>query len=128
MFVVIIFVWHGLAGTWAAGAVIVLRLMTAVGLATLVTMTTRLTDLVAVVTWALTPLRRLGLSTRAVEISIALVIRFTPVLAMKGAQLVSAWRARSPRRPSPRILMPMVILAIDDAEYVAEALRARGGV
>jgi biotin transport system permease protein len=56
------------------------------------------------------------------------VIRFTPVLASKGAQLAQSWRARSAKRLSWRIVMPMTLLAIDDAEYVAEALKARGGV
>ena len=127
-FLAVVALWHALTATPSEGAIIALRLLTAVGFANLLTMTTRLTDLIATVAWLLAPLRRFGLQTRALEIAIALVIRFTPVLAEKGAQLAQSWRARSAKRLSWRIVMPMTLLAIDDAEYVAEALKARGGV
>ncbi|MFD0860270.1 energy-coupling factor transporter transmembrane protein EcfT [Roseovarius aquimarinus] len=127
-FLAIIGLWHALTGTPGAGAVIALRLVTAVGLANLVTMTTRLSDMIGVVQWLAAPLRRAGIGTRPLELGIALVIRFTPMLAAKGAQLARAWRARSARRASWRIITPFALCAIDDAEHVAEALRARGGL
>ncbi len=127
-FLAIIALWHVVTATPATGAVIALRLVTAVGLATLVTMTTRLSDMIAVVSWLVGPLRRFGVNTRALELGIALVIRFTPMLAGKGRQLARAWRARSPRRPGWRIVTPFALCAIDDAEHVAEALKARGGL
>jgi len=127
-FVVVICVWHLVTGTPALGAVIALRMVTAVGLANLVTMTTRLSDMVGVVKWLATPLRKLGMNTRAIELGIALVVRFTPVLGDKGAHLVRAWSARSHRRAGWRIILPFTVLAIDDAERVALALRARGGL
>ena len=127
-FLAIIALWHILTATPTLGAVIALRLLTAVGLANLVTMTTRLSDMIAVVRWLATPLRRFGVNTRALEIGIALVIRFTPALAGKGAQLTQSWRARSKRRLGWRIILPFAVLAIDDADHVAEALKARGGL
>ncbi|MDX1784914.1 MAG: energy-coupling factor transporter transmembrane component T [Roseovarius sp.] len=127
-FLAIIFLWHLITQTPEQGAVIALRLLTAVGLANLVTMTTRLSDMIAVIRWLATPLRRLGLSTAALELSIALVIRFTPALAAKGGQLAQSWRARSRRRPGWRIILPFALLALDDADHVAEALKARGGI
>jgi biotin transport system permease protein len=105
-----------------------LRLAAAVGLANLVTMTTRLDDRTDVVLRLLSPLGRLGIRTAPIGFAMALVIRFTPVLFAKAGTLVDAWRARSPRRPGWQILMPITLLAIDDAEHVAEALRARGGL
>ena len=127
-FVALIVIWHWVAGDLEQGAAIALRVLTAVGFACLVTMVTRLTDLMAVMTWLLAPLRRFGLPTRAMELALALVIRFTPVLALKGEALAQSWRARSAKRPSWRIVMPLTVLALDDAEYVAEALKARGGI
>ncbi len=127
-FLAIIVVWHIVTATPAQGAVIALRLVTAVGLANLVTMTTRLSDMIGVVRWLAAPLRRFGVSTRALELGIALVIRFTPMLAGKGTQLARAWRARSARRPGWRIVLPFTLCAIDDAEHVADAIKARGGV
>lgn len=127
-FVAVIALWHLFTGTPGAGVVIALRLLSAVGLANLVTMTTRLSDMIDVVRWCAAPLRRVGMNTRALELGIALVIRFTPALAGKGAQLSRAWRARAARRVGWRIVLPFTLLALDDAEHVADALRARGGL
>ena len=127
-FAVIILLWHFITDDFANGAVIVVRMITAVGLANLVTMTTKLSDMIQVVRWLCTPLRRFGVQTRSVELAIALVVRFTPVLAQKGQTLALAWKARAARRLGWRVITPFAVLAIDDAEHVAEALRARGGL
>lgn len=127
-FLLLIALWHGATGQWQAGLAIALRLLAALALANFVTMTSRLTDMIAVLTGLLAPLRRIGLRTRAVELAIAMVLRFTPMLTENGRRLAQSWRARSPRRPGWRIVMPMVALALDDADQVAEALRARGGI
>ncbi|WP_353476307.1 CbiQ family ECF transporter T component (plasmid) [Salipiger sp. H15] len=127
-FLALIAVWHAATGQVAEGIAVALRLMAALGLANFVTMTTRLTDMVAVASFLLAPLRRFGLSTRALELSVALVVRFTPSIARKGGLLTEAWRARSARRAGWQVVMPLAALAIDDAEHVAEALRARGGL
>lgn len=127
-FVAMIVLWHVILGEADVGIAIALRMVTAVGLANLVTMTTRLSDLMGVVRWLCAPLRRFGISTTMIEVAVALVIRFTPVLADKGQVLHQAWRARAARRVGWRIVLPFAVLAIDDAEHVAEALRARGGL
>ena len=127
-FVVLILGWHVFTAEIAQGGMIALRMITAVGLANLVTMTTTLEGFMQVVRAVTAPLRLLGLNTRAVELSVALVIRFTPVLADKGTMLRQSWQARAVRKPGWRILLPFMVLAIDDAEHVAEALRARGGM
>ena len=127
-FVLVIVAWHFIISDLVIGLVIVLRMLTAVALANLVTMTTRLSDMMGVVRWLTAPMRVFGVRTEGLELAIALVVRFTPVLATKGQMLAMAWRARSVRRVGWRIITPFAVLAIDDAEHVAEALRARGGV
>lgn len=127
-FIVLVLVWHVVTGAPADGAMIALRMLNAVALANLVTMTTTLDGMMGVVRWLLTPLRALGLNLRAVELAVALVIRFTPVLAAKGRMLALAWRARARRRAGWRVIVPFMVLALDDADHVAEALRARGGL
>ena len=127
-FVLVLLAWHLFTGDFAGGAVIVLRMSTAVALANLVTMTTRLEDMQALVLWLLRPLRRVGVRGGAIALAMAMVVRFIPVLTGKGRKLAEAWRARSPRRAGWRIVMPLVVLAVDDAEHVADALRARGGI
>jgi biotin transport system permease protein len=126
-FVGIVLVWHLWIAAPAAGATVVLRLVAAVGAANLVTMTTRLTDMIAVIEWLARPFGRAGLSPRLIALAIALAIRFIPVLSVRAFQLSEAWRARSPRRSRWPLLVPVTLAALDDADHVAEALRARGG-
>ncbi|WP_375753845.1 energy-coupling factor transporter transmembrane component T family protein [Vibrio sp. HN007] len=127
-FILIVAIWHLWTSEIALGATIIIRLISAVALANLVTMTTRLSDMIDVVRFLATPFQRLGLNTKALELSIALVIRMTPVLISKGQNLSWAWRARSNRRSGWRVILPFTVLALDDADHVAEALRARGGL
>ncbi|MFD1157645.1 energy-coupling factor transporter transmembrane component T family protein [Roseovarius aestuarii] len=126
-FALVVAVWHLWSGEIATGATVILRLVSAVALANLVTMTTRLSDMIDVLHGLSRPLRRFGLRPRVLELAIALVIRLTPVLLQKGTLLSEAWQARSRRRSGWRIILPFTVLALDDAEHVAEALRARGG-
>lgn len=127
-FVALVIAWHVALQDMMAGIVIALRLLAAVALANLVTMTTRFDDLVDLAMWLLTPLQRLGVSTAPLGFAIVLVIRFVPVLMARAQGLMEAWRARSPRRAGWQVALPLTLLAIDDAEQVAEALRARGGL
>mgnify|MGYP005990029761 FL=1 len=127
-FVVMVMVWHGITQEIALGGAISLRILNAVALANLVTLTTKLSDMIGVIRFLTTPLRRFGLRTQQIELGIALVVRFTPVLTEKGTHLSNAWRARSPKRPKWHIVAPFAVLAIDDAEYVADAIKARGGI
>lgn len=127
-FVAIVLLWHLLTGDVRSGAVIVLRMVSVVALANLVTMTTRLTQMTDLIERLLTPLRARGVRTDALALAIALVIRATPALIEKGRNLTDAWRARTRRRLSWRIVAPFTLLAIDDADHIAEALRARGAL
>lgn len=126
-FLAILGIWHIATATYREGAEFALLLLTSVGLANLVTMTTALSEMIAVIRWLATPLRWFGLNTRALELAIALVIRILPRLVENGQLLSDAWRARSPRRPKWRVVVPLTLLALDDADHLAEALRARGG-
>ena len=126
-FLALLALWHGITGDIAQGTAIALRLITAVACANLVTMTTRLSDMLATLDRAATPLTRMGLPTRRLTLAIALTIRFIPVLADRIDALRAAWSARSPRRPGWRILIPAALAALDEADHVAESLRARGG-
>lgn len=125
-FVALILLWHLWQGEGAAGAAIALRMLAALAAANLVTLTTRLSDLLAVAEGLCRPLAPL-LPPRRLALAFALVIRFLPAMALHLAHLRQAWSARSPRRPGWRILVPAVLSALDDADHAAEALRARGG-
>jgi biotin transport system permease protein len=125
-FAAVIVVWHLWTGDLRGGSVILMRMFAAVAAANLVTMTTRLSDMLAVFETLARPLAPV-LPPRRVALAFALVIRFLPTLADRMAQIAEAFRARSPRRPGWRVLVPATLAALDDADHAAEALRARGG-
>lgn len=126
-FAAIALLWHLWIGAPWGAVTVILRLGATVGLANAVTMTTQLAQIIAVVTRAARPLQRLGLSPKILGLSVALVIRFLPVMLLRFTQICEAWRMRSPRKPGWRVLVPTLLAALDDADRVAEALRARGG-
>lgn len=126
-FVLLVGLWHLWLGDYAAGAAVILRMLAAVAAANFVTMTTPLSAMMAVMERLARPFAPLGLSPRVLALAVALVIRFVPVMIARLAQIGEGWRARSARRPGWRILPPAALAALDDAERVAEALRARGG-
>ena len=126
-FVALVALWQvWLGAPWAAFPIIA-RLGAAVGLANAVTMTTELAEILALLTRLARPSARLGVKPQVLALCVALVIRFVPVMLLRYAQIALAFRARSPRRPGWRILMPVLLATLDDADRVAEALRARGG-
>jgi biotin transport system permease protein len=125
-FALVAVLWHLWRGTPVEGAGVLLRMAAAVMAANLVTMTTRLDDMIAALTRALSSLRPL-IPPRRLALALALAIRFVPDLMQSAARLAEAWRARSPRRPFHRLLPPLTLAAIDTADHAAEALRARGG-
>lgn len=124
----VLLVWHLVTGDAVRGAVITLRMVTLIALANLVTMTTTLGEMTDLVRALTSPLRRIGVRTQALDTAIPLVIRFTPVLIERANALAEAWRARSPRRPGWRLMLPLLLGSLDDADHVSEALRARGGL
>ena len=126
-FLLLLGVWHAWTDDLRQGLTIALRLTVAVAAANLVTMTTRLSDMLVVMETLLTPLARIGVPPRRVALTFALVIRFIPVLSDRLTRISESFTARSHRKPRWRILVPATLAALDDADHVAEALRARGG-
>ncbi|MFV0408555.1 MAG: energy-coupling factor transporter transmembrane component T family protein [Paracoccus sp. (in: a-proteobacteria)] len=127
-FVVLVGLWHLWTGEIAIGAILIMRMVTVVALANFVTMTTNLSDMMDVMHLLARPLAPIGLKPQVLTLTIALVIRMIPVLVLKSAQLTGAWRARSVKPAGWRIVLPLTVLALDDTDHIAEALRARGGV
>ncbi len=125
-FVVIVVLWHLWTAEVAAGIAILLRMVTAVALANFLTMTTRLSDMLVVFERLARPLSPV-LPPRRLALAFALVIRFIPVMLDRMGLIRQSWSARSPRPSRWRVMVPATLAALDDADRVAEALRARGG-
>ena len=125
-FGLVLLVWGWWDDRLGQGALIALRLATLVAAANLVTMTTRLSEMLALFEWLARPFARI-LPPRRMALAFALVIRFIPEMAAAVSRLRDAWRARSRRGPGWRIIVPVMLAALDNADHAADALRARGG-
>jgi biotin transport system permease protein len=124
-FVLVIGGWHLFRGTPEAGMAITLRMLTMFAAATLMLLTTRFDALLSAFAGLLRPLARLGLPVDRIALALAMTVRFVPVLAGRADDLARAWRARSARKPRHRLLAPLALAALDEADHAAEALRAR---
>lgn len=122
---VIIFGLHGLMGDWALGASAVARLVMMVLLADLVTMTTTMQAMMQALMPLLRLLRPFGVNPRKLSLAVSLVVRFVPVLSTNWQARSDAWRVRTGRRASWRLVGPFVTETLRMADQVADALDAR---
>lgn len=118
-----------LAQVWladlAAAALIVLRLAALLLLASLLTLTTRVSDLIATLERILSPLRPLGVDPERVSLAISLAIRFVPALGSVLSEIREAQRARGLDRHPLALLVPLLVRTLKMADEVAEAIDAR---
>ena len=129
-FLLALLVVHALTTDVASGAQTVLRLLTLVLAAAVVTATTRVTEMVAVVEWLCAPLRLVGGRPQRVGLLIAMALRFIPVLVERADRIRAAQAARggAPRgvRALRTTVAPLLVQLLQMAHDVSEALDARG--
>ncbi|WP_417687211.1 energy-coupling factor transporter transmembrane component T family protein [Roseibium sp.] len=123
----IIFALHALTGDWLTGFTAILRLVAMVLAANLVSITSRMDDMLEAVRPLFLPLEWFGWSSRKPALAVSLVIRFAPVLLSVYGSLREAFQARSGKSTSWRLISPFLLQSLAMSENVAEALSARGG-
>lgn len=101
------------------------RVVAIVMLAGLLTLTTRMGDLLDVLRRLLSPFRRFGVNTDAVSMTISLCITMVPVIASHAASVREAQQARDVRL-GIRTVVPLLVMALRHADDVGDALAARG--
>jgi biotin transport system permease protein len=111
------------AGVAAAA---VLRLLALVTLANLVTYTTTTSQMLETLEPVFGPLRHLGINPRVPALAVAMVLRLVPLLLDLWAEKEEAWRARTGRRLSVRLVPAFLADALALADHLADALDARG--
>jgi biotin transport system permease protein len=121
-----LFGFHLLVTGPLVGAVAVLRLLTLVVAAAVVTATTRVTALVAVIEWLASPLRAFGVRPARIGLVIAMTLRFIPLVADRAARLREAQAARGADRLRLGLVVPLLVQVLRMATTVGEALDARG--
>ena len=127
---VALFVVHTLITDVLTGAATVLRLLALVLAAAVVTATTRVTEMVAVVEWVCAPLRWVGVRPARIGLVIAMALRFIPVLIDRADRIREAQAARGGFLQGLRsvrvLVVPLLVQVLQMAHTVGEALDARG--
>ncbi|QNG19124.1 energy-coupling factor transporter transmembrane protein EcfT [Rhodococcus triatomae] len=119
---------------WQRAVVVCGSLLVAVALAALVSLTTRVSDMLDALTRGLAPLGRLRLPGRTrgaidperVALVLAMTIRAVPLLAGIVRQVSDAHKARGARFSLRAFAVPVVVGTLMTADAMGEALAARG--
>jgi biotin transport system permease protein len=127
---VALFVLHALVTDVLTGAVTALRLLALVLAAAVVTATTRVTEMVAVVERVCGPLRWVGVRPARIGLVIAMALRFLPLISERADRIREAQAARGGSARGVRGLtttvVPLLVQVLQLAHTVSEALDARG--
>jgi biotin transport system permease protein len=117
----VLLVFAGPLAAWTStGRVIALVL-----LASLLTLTTRMDEVMDVLRRLLAPARRVGIDPESVTMTIALTVTMIPVVAGFAARVREAQRARGVRS-GLRGMVPLMVRTLRHADEVGDALAARG--
>jgi biotin transport system permease protein len=111
---------------WQVAVTVVGTLVVAVVGAALITLTTRVTEVLDVIERLLEPARVIGVDPERVALLLALTIRAIPVIAGTLQEARDARRARGLERSTRALVTPVVVRTIRHADRVGDALAARG--
>lgn len=121
-----LFALHVWLSGWVPALEMVLRLAVLLLLATLVSLTTRASDMLESLERALRPLARVGVSPARVSLLLSLTLRFIPLLATWLREVQEAQRVRGLDRDPFAVLVPLLVKTLRTADALAEAIDARG--
>jgi biotin transport system permease protein len=107
-------------------AVTVLRLVAALGAASLLTFTTRVDAVVAALERGLGPLRRFGVRPARVGLLVGLTLQAVSTLSGIAGSVQEAARARGAERSLVAFAVPFLVRTLTYADELGEALAARG--
>ena len=127
---VALFVLHSLVTDVLTGALTVIRLLALVLAAAVVTATTRVTAMVAVIERVCGPLRWVGVRPARIGLVVAMALRFIPLISERADRIREAQAARGGSvrglRGLTRTVVPLLVQVLQLAHTVSEALDARG--
>lgn len=130
VWVVAIVAAHALTTDLVTGVETALRLLALVLAAAVVTATTRVSEMVAVVERLCRPLRRVGVRPARIGLVVAMTLRFIPLVAERADRIREAQAARGGPvrglRAMTATVVPLLVQVLQFAHTVSEALDARG--
>jgi len=124
--VILLFPFQWWLAGWQSAVIVVGTLVLAVAAAGLVSLTTRTTDLLAVIERAIQPLRYVRVDPERVALLLTLTIRVVPVINGLVHDVRDTRRARGMERSVRAYVTPVVIRTVGYAERLGDALVARG--
>ncbi|MGZ4475219.1 MAG: energy-coupling factor transporter transmembrane component T family protein [Nocardioides sp.] len=124
--VALLFAWQAWQSGWPRAVETVGDILALALLATVLTVTTRVDDLLEAITTGLRPLRRVGLDADRVALTFALTIRAIPATLELAEETRRAAQARGLERDPRARLTPFVIRVVARAHDTGAALHARG--
>jgi biotin transport system permease protein len=110
---------------WQEAAATALRLPALVLLASLVTYTTPLSDMIEIVTRAASPLARFGVSPPRIGLAITLALRFIPALAKDWREIGQARQARGANGSGFLAIGPLILRILSMTNALGDAIAAR---
>lgn len=123
---VLLFAFH----TWQRGPLpafeVVGDLFALIIAANVVTLTTSTDEMISTITWALGPLRGVGVNPERVALAFSLTLRAIPSLFDIARETRDAARARGLERNPRAYATPLVIRSVAHARDLGDALHARG--
>ena len=130
VWIVAIVVFQALVTDVLTGVETALRLLALVLAAAVVTATTRVTAMVAVVERVCAPLRHVGVRPARIGLALAMTLRFIPLVAERADRVREAQAARGGSvrglRGTATMVVPLLVQVLQLAHTVSEALDARG--
>ena len=123
---VFIAVFQGFTVGWGDAAVMFLSVLACVIAATLITLTTRVSDLMETFDRLLAPLGRLGVPVATVSLAMSLTLRLIPLQVKAVEEVLDARRARGGAATPASFGVPVVIRTVRRSQVMADALIARG--
>lgn len=126
-FIILLGIIQWWADNWHSAIVVSGRLLSLLLLANLVTLTTRATDTLNTLSWALRWLRFLGVNPERISLMISLVLRFLPVIIEVMHEVRAAQKARGIEFNLIAMTVPVIIRTLKMADDIADAIDARQG-
>ncbi len=110
---------------WQSALLVVVRLSALMLIASLITLTTRSSDMIEALEKRLTWLYFIGVNPAKISLALSLALRFIPVLAAIAQEVREAQKARGLNNSVIAVAIPVIVRTLKMADSIAAALEAR---
>lgn len=123
---VLILLAQGYFNSWLIGVIVTLRFACLLLFAGLLTLTTKVSDMIAGLEHGLKYVAPLGLNAAKTSLAIALALRFIPEMARITGEVREAQKLRGLERSLIALAIPVITRLLKMSDDIADAIDARG--